>query len=271
MDGTLERTSRAVTRLPTDPEAAADVLIATFANRSKRGKLILPGHLPGALSDDDLDSQPCVVLQGGAPTYADLPLADAPVKLIDRFAGADNIANFDAFDVTRLRFTELPWLGGQLAVLPHRQGTIEVPFFVSKQGVLLAHRTNEWIYSAMSLQPPPQLNADLLAYAWFFFTTVVGRLGAFRLADREGDALWLADASEDKRRQFTNKLSPLRVIGTTEEGRLELRGTVIFRNALFMTSMLAAPDWQVELAKEELLMEELPIEFGKKVDLLVRR
>ncbi len=260
--------------LPADPEAAADALILAFAGRSTRGKLVLPTRPPEELSESDLEIQPCVVVQAGIPTYADLPLTEAPQNLIARFAAADiitAIGNLDAFDVTRLRLAETPWLGGRLVILPHRESKIEVPFFVSDKGIDLVGRTNEWIYEAMGLRPPPQLDANLLAYVRLFFATIVGRVGAFRFADRVEDAIWLPDASEATKRKFTEKLSPLRIIGAAADGRLELRGTVIFKNALFITSAMVAPNWAMELCNEDLLMEDLPIAFGQKIDLLVRR
>jgi hypothetical protein len=252
-----------------DPEAAADTLIAAFANRS-----FLPTRPPGQLPESDVETQPCVVMQTGSLTYADLPLTPSPSALIERFAAqsiSSQFANFSAFDSARLRITEAPWLGGRLAFLPHRENGIDVPFFVTDENIILAGRTNEWIYDAMSRRPPPQCDDNLLDFVRFFFTTVVGTLDAFRFADRVDDAIWLPDASEDVKQEFTEKLQPLRIIGTSEDGRQELRGTVIFKNALFITSVKVARNWQLELTDEECLMEELPLAFGPQVDLLVRR
>jgi hypothetical protein len=260
-----------MTNLPNDPVAAADALISAFKGKSRRDSIVLPSRLPSELSDNELDNQPCVVVQGGAKTYAGLPLSKAPPGIIERFVGVKNIANFDAFDPARLRYADLPWLGGQLALLPDQEGKIEVPFFVNKQNAILADRTNEWIYQALSLSPPPLLNADLIAYTRFFFATVVGKIGAFSIADRTEDALWLPSASRKTKQELRNKLEPLRTIGVAEDGRLELRSTVIFKNALFVCSILVAPNWEIELAKEQLLIDELPIEFGDSVSLLVRR
>jgi hypothetical protein len=255
------------------PEVIAHALIAQV-RRVAGSKLVLPTRLPEELTDSDLEAQPCAVLQAGSPTYAGLPLAAAPQTLVDRFAGAaaaSQIANIDAFDPDRLRIAEAPWLGGLLALLPHRENGIEVPFFVTDDSMILAGRTNEWIYEAMSGRPPPQCDDNLLAHVRFFFATVIGRLGAFHFAERMDDAIWLPDASEDAKREFAEKLQSLHIIGTAEDGRQELRVTVVFKNALFITSVMVAPDWVMELANEDLLMEELPIAFGQGIDLLVRR
>jgi hypothetical protein len=266
--------------LPVDPEAAADALIAAFANRSAphirtpepSGWLVLPTVPPGELAESALEDQLCAVLQAGGPTYADLPLTAAPQALIERFAAeVVEFANFDAFDLARLRMAETPWLGGQFALLPHRENKIEVPFFAGDEDIVLAGRTNEWIYEAMSRRPPPQCDDNLLAYVRFFFTTVTGKLGKFLFADRVEDAVWLPEASAEQKQEFAGKLSPLRIIGTAEDGRQELRGTVIFKNALFMTSVMVTPNWEMKLVNEELLLEDLPIAEGPQIDLLVRR
>jgi ankyrin repeat protein len=253
-------------------DVIANALIAQV-RRVAGSKLVLPTRLPEELTDSDLEAQPCAVLQAGSSTYAGLPLAAAPQTLIDRFTGAaaSKIANIDEFDADRMRIAEAPWLGGLLALLPHRENRIEVPFFVTDDSVILAGRTNEWIYEAMSGRPPPQCDDNLLAHVRFFFATVIGRLGAFHFAERMDDAIWLPDASEDVKREFAEKLQSLHIIGTAEDGRQELRVTVVFKNALFVTSVMVAPDWVMELANEDLLMEELPIAFGQRIDLLVRR
>jgi hypothetical protein len=259
---------------PNDPEEAADALIAAFARRSSRNKLILPTRLPAELSDAALEEQPCVVLQAKAKTFAGLQLTAAPEVLVKEFAASDfvgAIANVEEFDVTGLRSTELSWLGGHLAVLPHREGKIEVPFFVRGRTITLADRTNEWIYAAMDERPPPQLNEGLLGFVRFFYTAVKGQIGSFQLADQVEDALWLPNAAEDVRREFTEKLDPFHIVGVAEDGRMELRGTVVFKNALFVTSNMIALNWQMELTDETLLMEDLPIEYGLRADLLVRR
>jgi hypothetical protein len=260
--------------LPNEPEAIADALIAAFTRRSDDHTFVLPTQLPEELSESELEAQPSVVMQAGSPTYASLPLAAAPQQLINNFALPEvvaAIANMDAFDVARLRSVQAPWPDGQLVLLPHRDGKIEVPFFAYSQGIGLAGRTNEWIYKLMAQGQQPKADANLPSFVRIFFATIVGRIGAFRFADRMEDAMWLPEASEGSKREFAEKLSPLRLIGTAEDGRLELRGSVIFKNALFSTSVMVASDWQLELTDEELLLEDLPVAFGPKIDLLVRR
>ncbi len=122
-----------------------------------------------------------------------------------------------------------------------------------------------------SMRPAPMPGDDVIAYVHFFFAVVVGRLGAFRFATRPEDALWIPGTDEKKIDEFTALLSPLRFIETAPDGRLELRGTVIFKDALFITSVMVASNWELELQNEELLLENLPIASGPRIDLLVTR
>jgi hypothetical protein len=123
----------------------------------------------------------------------------------------------------------------------------------------------------MEDRPSPQLDDDLINYVRFFFSTIVGRIGAYRFATRVEDAAWLPDSPGEKKQEFAQKLSPLSIVGTHEGGRLECRGTVIFKNALFIMSILVSQNWEMEISNEELLIEDLPVVFGQKVDLLVQR
>lgn len=248
-------------------------LIASARSHVLDGSL-LSEQLPEKLPESERTAQPSVVLLAGAATYAGLPVTASPKSLIDRFATAPavrSIKNIDAFSIAGLRVAEMPWLGGHLAFLPHRNGEVEVPFFVSDKSVVLATRINDWIYAAKDGAPPPRLDENLIAYVRFFFTTVAGRQGAFRFVERLDDVMWLSDATDGVKKEFEQKLHPLSLVGTNEDGRLELRGTVTFKNALFITSVLVAANWQVALAKEVLLIDDLPIKFGEDIDLLVRR
>lgn len=260
--------------LPGDPEAAADALIKAFAGRPVANRIRLPVCLPKEQSEDELVSQPCVVIQAGSQTYAGLPIQEAKQAVVDKFQAAigSSVANLDQFDLGRLRAAEVTWLGGSLVFLPHREKRFEVPFFIGDQFGCLAARENTWIYFIMRQRSRPEpAGIDLLDYVRFFFTTVVGIIGGFKIADRPDDAVWRQEAAEETRQEFASKVAPLRYIGKAEDGRLEVRGTVIFKNALFVTSVLVAPSWEMELTNEELLMENLPIAFGQQVDLLVRR
>jgi hypothetical protein len=237
-------------------------------------QVTLPELLPERLLGKDLTNQPCVVLRGGVPTFAGLSLAKASKPMTERFLAADvqnNFPNLAAFDLARMRFVEVACLGGELALIPHRQGRLEVPFFMSDGAVILAARENTWLYLAKDKTAPPQPGGDLCAYVRIFLTTVVGKSGRFRPADSLDDVNWLPAAGKDIKQKFEQSVTPLALAGKRADGQLELRGTVIFKNALLLTSVLVAPSWELRMADEELLIENLPIKHGLKNDLLLLR
>jgi tetratricopeptide (TPR) repeat protein len=272
----IDRHRRALGNVRHEFDNRIEALITSLRSRitTQAGETFLPERSPEELMEDDLEKQPCVVLQGGASTYAGLSLRVAPASLVERFVASNvvrSIKNIEAFNISGLRVAEVPGLGGYLALLPHRKNEIEVPFFISDASVMLAARTNEWLYAAKEDSAAPQLDENLSTYVRFFFTTIVGRLGAFRLADRLDDAIWLPDATKEIKQEFEQKLAPLSLVGTHEDGRIEMRGTVIFKNALFITSVMVGANWQLELTNEDILIEDLPIKCGQAGDLLVRR
>lgn len=257
-----------------NPEFVAELLIRAFGRDNADDRLSIPTQPLEALSEEELSGQPCVYLDSGAQTYATLPLSPAPPELIERFTSEQiraQFANMEDFDASRLRQLEIPWLGGVVAFLPSREQPFEVPLFVGEHGVQFAGRTNEWIYAQMAERAPPQADEELQAYLRFFFTTIVGRLGAFHIAEKPEDVHWLPDAADTIKRKTEKKLQPFRLLPPYRDGRLQMRGTVFFKNALFATSVLVAADWTTELVEEELLMEDLPVFFGQKFDLLVRK
>jgi hypothetical protein len=115
--------------------------------------------------------------------------------------------------------------------------------------------------------PTPDL---LLAYARFFFGLVVGGLGAFFITHDVAEVLWSEGTNDAVKKEFASKVRELTWRGEAPDGRHELRGTVVFKNALFEASVMVNQKWEMELTNEELLMDDLPIEFGRPTDLFVR-
>jgi hypothetical protein len=110
-----------------------------------------------------------------------------------------------------------------------KTAAIEVPFIASAAGMELIHSTIEQIYSYMERTTALQTPEIVLAYCRFFFTVVVGQLGAFRLVDSVDQLPWLENVTEADKQQIVPHLTSLRYIGDNE--RHELRGTILFKNA----------------------------------------
>lgn len=237
----------------------------------------LPTRRPSA-EDADLAVRPCVVALVGQPSFAGLPVDVAGPELVSRFdehATDLNIANLEAFDSSKLRAAALPFLpDAVLLLLPHRDGEFAVPFVLHADGLTLARRQNDWIYELMEDRPPFDLadtaeaSARLMAYARFFFTVICGALGAFVPIDRVEEIRWTGDATAEKKEEIGAMVQPM-VRLSNDGGEAVLRSTVIFKNALFRTSIRIKPDGMMELADEELLAEDLPIHFGAAADLVV--
>lgn len=255
-----------------EPVALADALIAAYAGHSLRGKLLLPTRMPNDLSEGEAIRQACVVASAGCATFAGLPVVAASQDLIGTFSTegvAAWLANLEEFDVLALRMAEVPTMGGQLALLPHRQAGFEVPFFVKGQSLILAVRKNEWIYKQKRDQPSPVLDSETIQFVRFLFTFSINPTGAIRFIERPEDVAWLPDAPEQMKREFREKFKLLRRTGTSADGRAELSGTAIVNDIMANYTMLVSSFWRLELVSAHELMNDLAIEFGPKVDLLI--
>ena len=234
-----------------------------------------PTRHPSTLTDVEASGQKCVVAELSAVTFGGLVKAPAPVVIAERFAHLLANANMptEAFDAQGLRATQLPFLSGSwLVLLPHASAGIEVPFVLNDHGLIWATAVNAWIYDIMNASSSPfSVTAEVaLAFVRFFFAVVIGEDGAFCITERGMEPPWLDDATEEVKMDFAAKLVPLAYHGMAEDGRHKMRGTVVFKNALFETSIMLNQKWEMELTEESLLMEDLPIHFGLQVELLVR-
>ncbi len=237
----------------------------------------LPTGLPRT-GDPDLGVRPCVVSPDGAATFAGLPLAPASAELTARFAAEVprlGIANLEAFDRVELRTAALPFLPeAHLVLLPHRGGELAVPFVLHPDGLVLAGRTNDWIYNLMGHRPPLDLaeaaaaEAVLRAYVRFFFMVINSDLGSFRFIEYPAAITWLPTATDAERERLAALVTPMERLAN-QGGRAVLGATVVFRNGLFRTLVRIQADGMIELADPELLAEDLPLAFGPMLDLVV--
>jgi hypothetical protein len=247
-------------------------LVDDFAAEKDRENR-LPSRNPTTLSEPAAQAQICTVGLTTNLSFARLPLMQASHELTTVFrdwlkkATFSNVGEFDAGGV---RWAALPFLPGwRLALLPHKNG-VAVPFVVKQQDVQLARATNEWLYELMDQTAAEQSPEILKAYGRFFFAVVVGSLGAFLFVDRVEQLRWKPAAGQADRDRVERHLESLRYVGRAADGRHELRGTVLFKNALFRASVMIGKDWIGELTNDNLLEEDLPVYVGRQWDLLVK-
>jgi hypothetical protein len=239
--------------------------------QSVRPKILLPTRHPALLNDQELERQNCVVAMAGCQTFACLPLKPVEAEALLLFDPEKNFAATTEFDFTQLQQADLPFLPGwRLILLPHAQQGFAVPFVINEQQLILAQTVNEWLYSLMETSAAAKTPENFIAYAHFFFAVIVGQLGFFLIVDDVAQIPWLPAANEDDKAKVQALLTPLRYLGVGIDGRQELRGTIVFKNALFLASILIDRNWQTEFAKEQLLIEELPISHSRAEGLFVR-
>lgn len=247
-------------------------LVDDFAAEKDRENR-LPSRNPTTLSEPAAQAQVCVVGLATNRSFAGLPLRQASHALTAAFRDWQKKAtysNLAEFDTEGVRWAPLPFLPGwRLALLPHKNG-VAVPFVCNGQDIRLALAKNEWLYSLMNQTATEQSPEILKAYCRFFFTAVVGSLGAFLLVDQVDHVRWKPGAGQADRDRVERHLKALRYFGKAADGRHELRATVLFKNALFRTSVMIGKDWIQELTNEELLEEDLPVYVGRPWDLLVK-
>lgn len=141
--------------------------------------------------------------------------------------------------------------------------------------------TNGPIYSLNERAPIIVEDSTVVEYAKFFFGMIRGASGYFVIAEGEDDVQWLPEATDEQKQSVCAKLKPVVNLGLTEDNFYTLVGTVLFKDALFQTEIKIAPfpftstdpetgadmqfsTGQIALWNEELLQEDLPIEYDSE-------
>ena len=110
-----------------------------------------------------------------------------------------------------------------------------------------------------------QVTDDPCAYIRFFFHLVHGVMGRFFILEEAMDLArslpWKPGAGDaEERGKVTEHVHPIQLKGTTtEDGELVFDATVLFKNALFTTDVLLAPNGVLTLVNEELRIDALNI------------
>ena len=183
-----------------------------------------------------------------------------------------------AFEESRWRKAELGFFPGYNLISVEdvkTPGQNEQFLIAGPDSVTQLSWENEAIYS-MAEQSALDLEDDqvLLSYCRFFFHWVRGGLGRFQIVERGEQIRWSEPVSEEKQAEVAALLRPLVVVERTEDF-VRMNSTVVFKNALFTTDILAAVRptdlndsetgnvekfirGQMKLLNEELLLEEQP-------------
>ena len=175
----------------------------------------------------------------------------------------------------RVRSAKLPFLAGKHLVVAECTdcpGQNEVFFLeTAGSGLQRVNWTNDLIYeiteasATISPEVAPQ-------YARWFFAMIRGRLGRFQFVDQVSDIPWTSLATPEIQEEVGRHLKSLRLTRQKDD-HLILRGSTVFKNALFESSVRIALKTgakfgsekavrgQLRLEREKLLLEDLPIEI----------
>jgi hypothetical protein len=138
-------------------------------------------------------------------------------------------------------------------------------------------RENILLYSLLQEEEMANWGDERLqSLAYFLFATVIGRSGGFQIVDAIEQIPWNQKATIADKRKVLQYLRPLSRSGRDADGRHRFQASLVFKNALFVADILFANDRKtsfagvLEITDEELLLEDLPIEVGQAVELVVR-
>lgn len=138
--------------------------------------------------------------------------------------------------------------------------------------------TNEPIYAVNQKAPIKLDRKTLITYSKFFFHYVRNELGRFVIVEKPEDVAWLADATAEEKADVASKLKPVTYKGIGRDNLFSLECTVMFRNALFATTIKVAPYeldafdaetkvsehmllGQIKLTNGDLLLEDLHVDM----------
>lgn len=133
-------------------------------------------------------------------------------------------------------------------------------FMVAKdQDIVVLDFTNAPIY-ALNTRAPLILNDDtLLDYVRFFFSFVRGRHGRFLICESVDDIQWREEPPPSARKAIAKMIEPLKISRKDEDGDVHVMAQMMFKDALFHTHITVAPNGNIKLSQEKMLIEDIPV------------
>lgn len=133
-------------------------------------------------------------------------------------------------------------------------------FVLYKPGhVVVLNWTNEPLYG-LNAKAPIQLDESTVSdYVRFFFTYVRGKHGRFIITESAEDVMWRDEPPPAARKAIGKMLEPLHIVERDAQGGFKLSARMMFKDSLFKTAVNVKADGLVNLADEELLIEDMPV------------
>jgi len=127
------------------------------------------------------------------------------------------------------------------------------------KNVYVVNWTNDPIYEANTEEEFILDKKTVKAYVSFFFAYVRGRHGRFIVIENFDEIKWQNEPPQQGRKVIQEMLAPVKVIDQDEDGTFNLEAYMLFKDALFKTTIHVAPDGNVAMSEEELKIEGMPI------------
>ena len=126
--------------------------------------------------------------------------------------------------------------------------------------VYMINWTNAPVYS-LNKNAPISLNAENVAdYVRFFFSYVRGRHGRFIVIETFEDIKWQNEPPASGRKALREMLSPISIVSQdSKSGDFELEGFMLFKDALFNSTIRVKADGSVDMTDEDMKVEGMPV------------
>ncbi len=129
---------------------------------------------------------------------------------------------------------------------------------VGSDDVIPLSDTSESIYDLNKIVPLALTVENIEDYVHFFFNHVSGPHGRFTVVENIDEIEWHEDPPIAVRRAINELIAPLTIL-SSKDNQFILEATMVFKNALFRVQITVGPDGMIDLSKEELLLEDMPL------------
>jgi hypothetical protein len=119
--------------------------------------------------------------------------------------------------------------------------------------------SNEPIYALNRELPIALTEENVRSYVKFFFHHVKGKQGRFVVVESVDGIEWREEPPPAARKAIMKIIEPLKIVGRTEDGGFILSVNIMFRNALFRSEASVTAGGIIELSRQEVLIEDMPV------------
>ncbi len=190
-----------------------------------------------------------------------------PEKSQDLLDQLNALVEGSAFEANKLRILthHLPFYKSHslfevtdLSVSPERSISFIGRNDMKNENLYILNGTNEAIYVVNKIEPIALTQNNVRTYVKFFFSYVRGRFGQFKIIEHVDDIQWREEPSLSGLRALGKMIEPL-TIKAEDNGEFTLKSSIVFKDTLFESDVVIAKDGKINLANQEMLVEDIPV------------